>query len=60
MPSDTGPAYMIVVHGRRGSKPQKWGQDGEVEHDNVSNQKIYNKIVVFGKSLDGNVLANGV
>ena len=39
MPSDTGPAFMIVVHERRGIKYQKGGPGEEVVRDDVSNKK---------------------
>ena len=39
MPSDTGPAFMIVVHDRRGIKYQKGGPGEEVVRDDVSNKK---------------------
>ena len=52
----------LAVYGRRGSKPQKGGPGWEVVRDNLSNKKQRNitKYKFFGKSSDGNFLANGV
>ena len=61
MTLDAGLTCMIVLYDRRGSKYQNRGPVGEVVHDAVSNGKQRSlKIEVFGKSSDGNVVANSV
>ena len=50
MPSDTGPACIIVEQGRRGIKSWKGGLSGELLRDDVSNNnKKHYEIAVFWK-----------
>ena len=50
MPSDTGPACIILVQGGWGSKSQKGGPFGEVlRHDVSNNNKKHYEIAVFWK-----------